>query len=255
MAENHSGNLDCGGLSVGTTLYCSHTPAEPQHYHENPTICFMINGGAVEKRNRIDYERYPCDARFYHSGEPHQSSIRLFPSRCLNLEFEREFFDYSDISESTICKTVAKDVGVKSLMLKVHSEFLAADEFTKDSIKMLLLGRFRQSQAESRKHPQWLGKLQQIITDRWAETLTLDELSAEIGVHPVTISKHFSKYFSCTLGEYIRKLRVEKSIPVIRNSRIPLTDIALDCGFSDQSHFIRNFKKFTGFLPGELRRI
>ncbi len=67
-------------------------------------------------------------------------------------------------------------------------------------------------------------------------------------------SKHFRKYFSCTLGEYRRRLMVKQSIPLIRESRLSLSEIAYSCAFADQSHFIRTFRQVTGFRPKDFRR-
>ena len=97
--------------------------------------------------------------------------------------------------------------------------------------------------------------MKEVIHDRWDEKLTLKELSAAAGVHPVTISKNFPKHFSCSLGEYMRRVKVEKSVRLIRQKHATLTEIALRCGFADQSHFIRTFKAATGFLPKEFRKL
>jgi AraC family transcriptional regulator len=84
--------------------------------------------------------------------------------------------------------------------------------------------------------------------------MPLQEIALIIGVHPVTISKFFRKYFSCTLGEYQRKIKIEKSIQLIKESKLSLTEIAFLCGFTDQSHFTRNFKNMTGFLPKKFQQ-
>jgi AraC family transcriptional regulator len=91
--------------------------------------------------------------------------------------------------------------------------------------------------------------------DRWQETLTLQELAQELQLHPVTISKHFPKYFNCTLGEYMRKVKIEKALTQIRTSPESLTEIAYACGFFDQSHFIKAFKQVTGFLPKAYKKL
>jgi AraC-like DNA-binding protein len=54
--------------------------------------------------------------------------------------------------------------------------------------------------------------------------------------------------------EYIRKKRIEKAIELMSDRSISLTEIAYLTGFSDQSHFTRIFKKFTGSNPSEYRR-
>jgi AraC family transcriptional regulator len=81
----------------------------------------------------------------------------------------------------------------------------------------------------------------------------LHELSVETGTHPVTISKYFTRYFGCTLSEYMRKLRVMNSIALVKNTTHLLTRIAHESGFADQAHFTRAFKQITGFLPKEYR--
>jgi AraC family transcriptional regulator len=102
--------------------------------------------------------------------------------------------------------------------------------------------------------PLWLKKVHEMLHDSWNKKLTLTDLARESSVNPITISKHFHKYFSCTLGEYMRKLKIEKSLAIIKNST-SLTDVAYLCDFADQSHFIRTFKHLTGFLPKEYKRL
>ena len=249
-------NQDLGDLVAGTTDYKGKLVNDSVHYHDNPTICFMLHGGGVEHKSCQTYERPACDARFYYAAQTHQSIIKTFPSRCFNLELKPAFLKRYEISENIINKAVNDNLNAKLLMLKAHSEFLTNDSFTESSIKILLLGMLNETESlASRKRPKWIDKLHQILNDCWAENLTLEDLSVAVSVHPVTISKQFTKYFACTLGEYLRKLRINKSIPLIRNSEFSLTEIALLCGFADQSHFTRNFKKMTGFLPKDFKRL
>jgi transcriptional regulator GlxA family with amidase domain len=56
------------------------------------------------------------------------------------------------------------------------------------------------------------------------------------------------------LGDYIRKLRVENALILLGNKERSLTDIALECGFSDQSHFIRCFKVLNKINPSHFRK-
>jgi len=98
-------------------------------------------------------------------------------------------------------------------------------------------------------------KIKEFLHDNWATNFSLKELSATVHIHPVTISKNFTRYFGCTLGEFIRKYRIEKALYMIRTTNSNLTEIALSCGFTDQSHFIRTFKKYTGTLPLHYRKI
>jgi AraC family transcriptional regulator len=122
---------------------------------------------------------------------------------------------------------------------------------------MLLLNLIHANpQIESQSpYPRWIEIVTELVHDKWNESLTLKDLSEAAGVHPITISKHFPKYFSCTFGEYMRRLKIEKSLYFLKVSSLSLTEIAADCGFSDQSHFIRTFKQLTGFLPNNYKKI
>lgn len=248
-------NRHFDGLTVGTTAYRKGTANDTLHAHDNPTICFLLEGGGIERKNRNIYERPACDVRFYHAGELHQSIIKVFPSKCVNLELEPLFLNQYEIPENIINLAVTGNLDVTFLMLKIHGELMADDSFTNSSIKILFLSMLNETRTLSnRKKPAWLVKLHELLNDRWSEQLDLEDLSLAVNVHPVTISKHFTKYFSCTLGEYMRKLKVGKSIYLIKNTRLSLTEIALQCGFADQSHFIRNFKKMTGLLPKDFKQ-
>ncbi|RKH88769.1 helix-turn-helix transcriptional regulator, partial [Corallococcus sp. AB038B] len=53
---------------------------------------------------------------------------------------------------------------------------------------------------------------------------------------------------------YVERLRVEKAEGLIRDTELPLADIALACGFSSQSRFTTAFRRATGFTPARYRR-
>jgi|SRR5579859_1724660 len=69
---------------------------------------------------------------------------------------------------------------------------------------------------------------------------------------------HFSRVFRVTFGHsphnYITRRRVERAEGLMLTTSLPLGQIAVDCGFSDQAHFTKLFRKFTGESPGEWRR-
>jgi AraC-like DNA-binding protein len=131
---------------------------------------------------------------------------------------------------------------------------------TQNPIENLLLDvykRFLQQESKSRKVPAWAKELKEIIQDQIDTNLTLSlkEVSQSLHVHPTYLSREFSKYFDdLSFGDYIRKLRIEKAIQLLTGSEHSLTEIAYLTGFSDQSHFNRIFKKYTGKNPSAYRK-
>jgi AraC family transcriptional regulator len=226
------------------------------HYHDNPIISFILEGDSIERIGHHTGQRSAGDIRFYHAGDLHQVMIKRFPSRNINFELENHFFTQYEISEDAIGLAIAKNLHAKHLILRMYKESLIDDFFTESSIQILLLGMLEdKGKSGTRKKPNWVAALYELLNDRWNEPITLQDLSSALKVHPVTISKYFTKYFSCTLGEYMRKLRINKGISLIKNSKLSLTEIASQCGFADQSHFTRNFKELTGFLPKEFKKL
>jgi AraC family transcriptional regulator len=60
--------------------------------------------------------------------------------------------------------------------------------------------------------------------------------------------------FGESLGSYQRRLRVRLACERLRDSSLSLAAIALDAGFTDQSHFTRVFKRLIGATPAVFRR-
>lgn len=126
-----------------------------------------------------------------------------------------------------------------------------------DSLLLEVYKKFLTQQSASNKTPDWAKELKEIIQDQIDTNLalTLKEVSQSLQVHPSYLSREFSKYFDdLSFGDYIRKLRIEKSIQLLNESSHSLAEIAYLTGFSDQSHFNRTFKKYTGKNPSEFRK-
>ena len=68
------------------------------------------------------------------------------------------------------------------------------------------------------------------------------------------MARVFRQHCGVTLGEYVRKLRVDFAARQLISTDEPLTGIAFAAGFSDQSHFTRTFKRQTGMTPDAFRR-
>lgn len=250
ILRSFSGN----GVIINTAEYSAEECHYGMHYHENSHLCFLLQGEDTESRRSGSYTRKAGDIFFYRAGEEHSSVSRTLLTKNTIIEFEQAFFTEYSISENNLERAVQSRRDAKFLILKMQKELFLADACSSVSIQALLLSFIGYTPELSlTAAPRWVQQVDEILHDKWNEPVSLEELSLATGAHPVTISKHFKKYFSCTLGEFLRKLKVEKSIALVKNSHLPLTEIAYSCGFSDQSHFTKVFKETTGFLPKEFR--
>jgi AraC family transcriptional regulator len=243
------------GVIASVSSYNGNRFNDSWHYHVNAHISFVLKGGRSEKK-KDRYECLPGKAIFYRAGEPHQI-INMHNSTHINLEMDDSFFKQYDMDEQVLGGIIPQTPDAQFLMLKIYKELLAADQFTSTSIHMLLLDFLHRSEnwRDTASVPPWLKDVHTLLHDRWDEKISLADLSNAVDIHPVTISHYFPKYFSCTLGAYMRKLKVEKAMNLLNAPDASLSAIAYECGFFDQSHFIRIFKEFTGFLPAQYQKL
>ncbi|MBZ5504663.1 MAG: AraC family transcriptional regulator [Acidobacteriia bacterium] len=87
----------------------------------------------------------------------------------------------------------------------------------------------------------------------FGQNLTLAQVARAAGIHPVYLGQVFRQEFGETLGEYLNRIRVRAAAESLANSDLPLSTIALDFGFYDQSHFTRIFRQLTGATPAVFR--
>lgn len=228
---------------------------EGWHAHENYHISYIMQGGNREQRKGSETDILPGEVVRYRSGELHRNLDAHRRSRNINLEIEHSFFDAYGLDADTFNVVKCGEADAKFAILKIYRECTASDHYSPVAVHSLLLGLMHTKEGSPKDKPRWATQLRDILHDRWDENVPLQELALLLQVHPVTISKYFPRYFHCTLGEYLRKIRIEKAIGLVQTDGLPLTAVAHRCGFFDQSHFIRAFKNMTGFLPGAYKKL
>lgn len=77
----------------------------------------------------------------------------------------------------------------------------------------------------------------------------IDNVASRYGITSRYLQKLFLQYTGLTPKLYHKINRFQNSLKRVTQKDASLTDIAYDCGYFDQSHFIREFKSFTGFTP------
>jgi len=144
--------------------------------------------------------------------------------------------------------------------LYTWAKYLQNEKHTQNPFENMLLDvykKFLTEEKKGKKVPNWAKELKEIIQDQIDTNLTLSlkEISESLNVHPTYLSREFSKYFdNLSFGDYIRKLRIEKSMELLKDPKYSLAEIAYLTGFSDQSHFNRIFKMYTGKNPSVYRK-
>jgi AraC-like DNA-binding protein len=230
------------------------------HYHKNAYFTFILQGKLIEENKK---ETYNCSAGtllFHNWQEPHFNIKPTGFTRGFHVEMEQKWIDNFSLDLNNLQGNIhILDPDIKFLLYKIFKETKINDNTTPLSLQGLLLqtlaGLQRKKETSIKSKPLWVTKVNEILHDQISEKHSLIELSGTLGIHPVHLSRDFSKHFQCSLGEYIRKLKIEKSLSLLSDKKYSLIDITFECGFSDQSHFIRSFKEVTGINPSAYRNL
>jgi len=123
--------------------------------------------------------------------------------------------------------------------------------------RLTLLANLTTLDIESHAHrglsPSAKRRVLEYVDEHFDQQLTLESLAnvARLSVH------HFARAFRQSTGEpphqYLLRRRIERATKMLKESELPLSEIALAVGFSDHSHFARHFRRLVGMSPGAAR--
>ncbi|MEO1235731.1 MAG: AraC family transcriptional regulator [Planctomycetota bacterium] len=108
-----------------------------------------------------------------------------------------------------------------------------------------------------RLSPKELADVEEYIEINLTEDITLEDLAAVAGLSVFHFTRKFKRTTGHTPHSYLIQRRVERAKGMLRDKALAdhgIASIALACGFSDQSHLSRHFKRYVGSTPAQWRR-
>jgi len=233
--------------------------ATARHSHELPCFAVVLEGTYTESCDRRTVACVPRLMLFRPAGELHRDQFHDTGARLFIVELRDYWVKHLRDQRTALERFVALRGGpLVSLGGRVHREFRRRDEASWLALEGLVLEMVAEvcripEDGSFRQLPGWLTDARDTLHDRLGDSLSHAELARSAGVHPVHLARRFRQAFGCTIGEYVRRLRVELACDRIRSSETSLTRIATMAGFADQSHFSRTFKRLIGMTPLEFR--
>ena len=253
-----SQSLSANGFRFTEKKYLSRATL-PTHAHELSHFCFVLAGNYEEKIGGKCFERVPTTLVYYppdvSHGEKHFTNGRHFLVEIdfKNLERVREYGKH--LSEPVLLN------GGSALWLaaRMYREFSERDEFSalvleSISTELLITASRQVTRRPEREPPPWLAQVKEYLRENFSDPPGLDDLAKAVSIHPTHLARVFRQFERCTVGDYIRKVRINYARQRMLGSSEPLVEIALAAGFADQTHFTRSFKRITGMTPTEFRR-
>lgn len=266
MSERARGSPQCGRIVSRVETSCfavserDYRPHEemPRHRPERASLCMVLGGGFEERTDTSAVRCEPATLLYHPAGVTHAFVISEHGSRCLNVDIAPRVMSSLERVPGAIDGLRTSRVSVAHwFAYKLRAELRAPDDLTPlviDGVALALLGEFvRQPGVRVHRAPAWIERVREYLHDEFAAKLSLSALAKSAGVHRVHVARGFREHYGCTVGEYTRQRRVEFACHRLTASNAPLSEIALEAGFADQSHFTTTFRRLVGIAPGEFR--
>ena len=248
---------DVASFSLAETVFPAGLVLTP-HCHAHGYLSLVLAGSYTEKYAERSCVCNEGALRFLPPGELHENEFNT-ETRSLLVRIDPVVLNRIGEHAPVLSKP-GEVFGLASSWLanRMVREFRADDDIAPLAIEGVLLEILAESaraigEASGSNAPSWLRRVRETLEDSYLLAPSLAELATIAGVHPVHLSREFRKHYQSTIGEYIRKRRIEHASNLLTNTETPLSEIALTCGFSDQSHFCAMFKSHTGLTPAKFR--
>jgi len=233
----------------------------PPHTHERALFCLAIEGAYTARYGPKTCACKPASLLYHAPNELHSEHFQNSGGRFFIIEIEPWWLEHAREQGGRLDSS--SDFNGSSLALfslSLYREFLEMDDVSPLIVEGLMLAIVgatsrRAKITSTAQPPRWLRQARQLLHDRFPETPTLNEIAHSVGVHHAYLAQMFHQHYHSTVGEYMRRLRIEFACRALVASDMPLSQIALAAGFSDQSHLTRVFKRHWGVTPAQYREL
>ena len=227
----------------------------PRHEHELAYVTVVLGGDYLEGDRHLD-ELRPFTTVFNPAGIKHSTVIGPAGAAFFTIELCEENLRQLGVR---LPERTTFDRGAGAMLwpgLRLYSAFKTqtADPLVLESYVLEILGALTGFEHAEKTAPSWFGRVKERMHEGFREPIRIRDLALEAGVHPVHLARVFRAVENHTPGEYQQHLQVRAACELLRDPDWPLAAIAAECGFADQSHFTRVFRKLVETTPAQFRR-
>ena len=246
------------GVSIAESTYTPGTVVT-SHAHDSALLTLVLSGDATEETRGRSRNLAAQTLLFTPAYEIHGHRFRT-AGRWLNMQFSDSWFARVAAGGAPLPQTsqLLKNHTAVAWATRVRSELRQHDAVSQFAIEgallLMITDLSRLHASGERTRPRWLIAVEDAIEASVATPPSLDALAAVAGVHASHLLRTFRRYHGVTIANYVRKRRIERARTEVGAGKRPLSMIALDAGFADQSHFTKVFRQAFGETPGQYAR-
>jgi AraC-like DNA-binding protein len=221
-------------------------------------MCLVLEGRFTEYNAAGRFACAPRSVLFYPPDFSHREEFEAPASRCLVVEISRRWIDRTEgplWGRSGVQVTGGPLADLAARMYRETRIFDRASPLVVEGLMLEFLGlATRRGGAAPPRNVVRLARVRDALHARFREDISLGPLARDAGLTPAALARQFRREYGCTVGTYLRRLRVRHAARLLTETELPLSHVAVEAGFCDQSHLCRVFRWFTGTSPGEYRR-
>lgn len=233
--------------------------ALPRHTHDDPTICYVLRGGFTEYWQGAEADCGAATLKVTPAGDPHSNRFGVLETRGLRIDVDRSRFIEAPALFRLLDERRRTTGGrAGEIARRLVGEISVDDEagpIAAEGLALELVVELARS-GDTRRvpdTPRWVLTVEDLIRERFRTSTSVGEIATIVGVQPATLARAYRRRFGCTVGERIRQLRLEHAAAALASTTTPITEIALQAGFYDQSHFTNVFRRVLGVTPAAYR--
>jgi AraC family transcriptional regulator len=232
-----------GAFVLSESRYGPRTALAP-HVHPAAYLCLVVRGAHRETVDARERQCTPSTVVFHPAGERHANEFCAAGGHVFRLEIDEPWLLRVSDSGARLEGAQAFRGGPPAqLASRMFREFQNRDNVSPLMIEALALefvaAASRTSREPAGRAPEWVTRVRDYLHAHATDDIDLNSVAAAGGVHPAHLARVFRAKEGCSVGEYMRRLRVDIAARQLAASTTPIADIAAATGFADQSHFSR----------------
>lgn len=231
------------------------------NWHENIEFIYVIGGKGKILCGCDEYVIECGDIFVVNSNLSHDivsdSQIRY---RCLIPDRNYCLLHGIDTS-ALIYSNYIRDEKARTMFDRLHEEYISSKPFAKASVMCAMLEfliyvseNYTNGKGEKMKPDENITLAIGYIKSHLEKRMTLDELSAQVGLNKYYFVREFKKVTGYSPIEFVNFLRIESAKKMMTEKGLSVGEAASKAGFSDLAYFSKTFKKFNGSTPTEFIR-
>lgn len=233
MKDNTAIYLGPGDLSLHNSYYCSDSDITlPTGFYEGLSI--SVDTDILQKH---------CPPYLH---EADIDPVKLYENFCTDKPLTISTCHELENIFAPLYSSAAAPFKTILLKLKIQELLLYLYGFDPEKIKL---------KAYPLQHAQLIKEIHQYMTENLSQRFTIEQLSKHFLINTSTLKEVFKYVYGRPVAAYMKEYRIKKAMQLLKETDVPIADIAAQLGYKTQGKFSEAFKDITHILPSEYKKL